>query len=91
MGLWANATITVANPKRVNIKDIVNNVLESSFSGYLNETIVSSTYSKEKGVVVELRTTHIGDTFDDIIRCIRRSLKSSDVGHYYIEVDNKYL
>ena len=84
MGLWAEAVIRVANPKKVNIKDIVLDVLD----GYEDdEVIVDSTYSKEDGVCVGIRTDcYMGDEFNTILVSIGKRLRQEGVGFFHIEV-----
>ena len=84
MGLWAEAVIRVANPKRVNIKDIVLDVLEEYKH---DEVIVDSTYSKEGGVCIGIRTDcYMGDKFNTILVSIGKRLRQESVGFFHIEV-----
>ena len=84
MGLWAEAVIRVANPKKVNIKDIVLDVLKEYRK---DEVIVDSTYSKEEGVCVGLRTDcYLGDEFNTMLVSIGKRLRQEGVGFFYIEV-----
>ena len=84
MGLWAEAVIRVANPKKVNIKDIVLGVLD----GYEDdEVIVDSTYSKEGGVCIGIRTDcYMGDEFNTILVSLGKRLRQEGVGFFHIEV-----
>ena len=84
MGLWAEAVIRVANPKRVNIKDIVLDVLD----GYEDdEVIVDSTYSKEEGVCIGIRTDcYMGDEFNTILVSLGKRLRQEGVGFFHIEL-----
>lgn len=84
MGLWAEAVIRVPNPKQVNIKDIVISVLKD----YKNEeVIVDSTYSKQDGVCVGIRTDcYLGDKFNTLIVEIVKKLKQNNVGFFHVEM-----
>ena len=84
MGLWAEAAIRVPNPKQVNIKYIVINVLKD----YNNEeVIVDSTYSKQDGVCVGIRTDcYLGDSFNSILMEIAKKLRQNNVGEFHIEL-----
>ena len=84
MGLWAEAVIRVPNPKQVNIKDIVISVLKD----YKNEeVIVDSTYSKQDGVCVGIRTDcYLGDNFNTLIVEIVKKLKQNNVGFFHVEL-----
>lgn len=84
MGLWAEAVIRVANPKKVNIKDIVLGVLEEYKH---DEVIVDSTYSKEDGVCIGIRTDcYLGDKFNTMLVSIGKRLRQEGVGFFHIEV-----
>lgn len=84
MGLWAEAVIRVANPKKVNIKDIVLGVMKEYKHG---EVIVDSTYSKENGVCIEIRThCCLGDKFNTILTEIVKKLRQNNVGEFHIEL-----
>ena len=54
MGLWAEAVVRVPEPKQVNIKKLVLDVLKDY--DMLDEVIVDSFYSREEGVCVGIRT-----------------------------------
>ncbi|MEG2707109.1 MAG: hypothetical protein RR959_07185 [Erysipelotrichaceae bacterium] len=90
MALWAEATIVCKHPKRVNFKEIVNRSLKDKY-GYIDETIITSTYSKEDGVVLSLSTTHIGSIFNDMIDHIIKDLKQSNVGFFRVEIHRNYF
>ena len=88
MGLWAEAVIRVANPKKVNIKDIVLDILEDYED---DEVIVDSAYSKEDGVCVGVRTDcYMGDEFNTILVSIGKRLRQEGVGFFHIEVLRKF-
>ena len=87
MGLWAEATIEIPTPKMVNIKSIIQPLISD-----MGDTILKSSYSKSKGVVLNLSTTCVGEEFDELIYTIMKELSKADVGHYYINVtSNWYL
>lgn len=84
MSLWAEAVVRVHNPKHVNIKKIVLDVLKDRID---EEVIVDSTYSKENGVCVGIRTDcYLGDSFNTILMDITKSLKQKNVGYFHIEL-----
>lgn len=84
MGLWAVAVIRVENPKKVNIKDIVLDVLKDYED---DEVIVDSTYSKEDGVCVGIRTDcYLGESFNTMLVSIGKRLRQKGVGFFHIEV-----
>lgn len=85
MGLWAEAEIVVSKPKLINIKDIVVRVIKGKFNDP-DETIITSTYSKEDGVRVYLRTTHIGSTFNDMIDVTISELKKENIGYFWVDI-----
>ena len=89
MGLWAMATIEIKEPKVFNIKDKLVKELGNKF-GCLDEFIVTSKYSKEFGLVFEIRTKRIGKVFDDIIQYTHKYLKSSGYGDAFITVERNY-
>ena len=74
MGLWARAIIVCSKPKKVNFKSVVSESLKNNF-GELDETCISSKYSREKGVVVNISTTHVGEVFNQIIEQMINDLK----------------
>lgn len=87
MGLWAEAIIEIPKPKMVNIKSIVQPLINE-----MDETILKSNYSKSEGVVLNLSTSFVGEDFDELIYAIMKELSKADVGHYYINVtSNWYL
>ena len=86
MGLWAVAVIVVSKPKLINIKSIVVRVIKDKFDDP-DETIITSTYSKEDGVSVYLRTTHIGSTFNDMIDVIISELKKENIGYFWVDIE----
>ena len=87
MGLWAEATIEIPKPKTINIKSIIQPLISD-----MDETILKSNYSKSEGVVLNIRTTWVGEQFDRLIHNIIKELSKADVGHYYINVtSNWYL
>ena len=90
MSLWARAIIVCSKPKNVNFKSVVSESLKNNF-GKLDETCISSKYSKEKGVVVDIRTTHVGEVFNQIIEQMINDLKKEDVGYFYVEVESNYF
>ena len=74
MGLWAEAVVRVPEPKQVNIKKLVLDVLKEYDT--LDEVIVDSSYSKEEGVCVGIRTDcYLGDTFNTILMAISKEQK----------------
>ena len=84
MGLWAEAVVRVQNPKHINIKNIVLDVLKDRTD---EEVIIDSTYSKENGVSVGIRTDcYLGDSFNDIIMEIVKKLRQNNVGEFHIEL-----
>lgn len=87
MGLWANASIEIPKPKMVNIKNIVQPLISE-----MDETILKSSYSKSKGVILNISTSCVGEEFDELIYDIMKELSKANVGHYYINVtSNWYL
>lgn len=91
MALWAEVEIVVSQPKTVNIKDIVVEVVKKR-NPKMIETTVESFYSKDSGVKVGLRTTDIGERFDVLLSDILKELRKSDVGFFTIELKrNWYL
>ena len=87
MGLWAEAIIEIPKPKMVNIKSIVQPLINE-----MDETILKSNYSKSEGVVLNLSTSSVGEDFDELIYAIMKELTKANVGHYYINVtSNWYL
>ena len=89
MSLWARAIIVCSKPKKVNFKSVVSESLKNNF-GELDETCISSKYSREKGVVVDISTTHVGEVFNQIIEQMINDLKKEDVGYFYVEVESNY-
>ena len=84
MGLWAEAVVRVHNPKHINIKSIVLDVLKDRDG---QETIVDSTYSKEDGVCVGIRTDcYLGDSFNSILMEVVKKLRQNNVGEFHIEL-----
>ena len=84
MGLWAEAVVRVHNPKHVNIKSIVLDVLKDRDG---QEIIVDSTYSKEDGVCVGIRTDcYLGDSFNSILMEVVKKLRQKNVGEFHIEL-----
>lgn len=84
MGLWASAVVRVHNPKHVNIKSIVLDVLKDRDG---QEIIVDSTYSKEDGVCVGIRTDcYLGDSFNSILMEVVKKLRQNNVGEFHIEL-----
>lgn len=84
MGLWAEAVVRVHNPKHVNIKSIVLDVLKDRDG---QEIIVDSTYSKEDGVCVGIRTDcYLGDSFNSILMEVVKKLRQNNVGEFNIEL-----
>lgn len=84
MGLWAEAVVRVHNPKHVNIKNIVLDVLKDRDG---QEIIVDSTYSKEDGVSVGIRTDcYLGDSFNSILMEVVKKLRQNNVGEFHIEL-----
>ena len=84
MGLWAEAVVRVHNPKHANIKNIVLDVLKDRDG---QEIIVDSTYSKENGVCVGIRTDcYLGDSFNSILMEIVKKLRQNNVGDFHIEL-----
>ena len=84
MGLWAEAVVRVHNPKHINIKDIVLDVLKDRDG---QEIIVDSTYSKENGVCVGIRTDcYLGDSFNTILMEVVKKLRQNNVGEFHIEL-----
>ena len=87
MGLWAEATIEIPTPKMINIKSIVQPLISG-----MDETILKSSYSKSKGVILNISTSCVGEEFDELIYAIMKELSKANVGHYYINVtSNWYL
>ena len=87
MGLWAEATIEIPTPKMVNIKSIIQPLISD-----MDDTILKSSYSKSKGVVLNISTSFVGEEFDELIYAIMKELSKANVGHYYINVtSNWYL
>ena len=85
MGLWAEAVVRVPEPKQVNIKKLVLDILKDY--EMLDEVIVDSSYSKEEGVCVGIRTDcYLGDTFNTILVSITKELKHNKVGFFHIEL-----
>ena len=85
MGLWAEAVVRVPEPKQVNIKKLVLDVLKDY--DMLGEVIVDSSYSKEEGVCVGIRTDcYLGDTFNTILMSVSKKLKHNNVGFFHIEL-----
>ena len=84
MGLWAEAVVRVHNPRHINIKSIVLDVLKGKDG---QEIIVDSTYSKEEGVCVGIRTDcYLGDSFNSILMEIVKKLRQNNVGEFHIEL-----
>ena len=84
MGLWAEAVVRVQNPKHINIKNIVLDVLKDRTD---EEVIIDSTYSKENGVSVGIRTDcYLGDSFNSILMEIVKKLRQNNVGEFHIEL-----
>ena len=84
MGLWAEAVVRVHNPKHINIKSVVLDVLRDRNR---QEIIVDSTYSKEEGVCVGIRTDcYLGDSFNSILMEIVKKLRQNNVGEFHIEL-----
>ena len=84
MGLWAEAVVRVQNPKHINIKNIVLDVLKDRTD---EEVIIDSTYSKENGVSVGIRTDcYLGDSFNSILVEIVKKLRQNNVGEFHIEL-----
>ena len=84
MGLWAEAVVRVQNPKHINIKNIVLDVLKDRGG---QEIIIDSTYSKENGVSVGIRTDcYLGDSFNTILTEIVKKLRQNNVGEFHIEL-----
>ena len=85
MGLWAEAVVRVPEPKQVNIKKLVLDILKDY--DMLDEVIVDSFYSKEEGVCVGIRTDcYLGDTFNTILMSVSKKLKHNNVGFFHIEL-----
>ena len=85
MGLWAEAVVRVPEHKQVNIKKLILDVLKDY--DMLDEVIVNSSYSKEKGVCVGIRTDcYLGDTFNTILMNISKKLKHNNAGFFHIEL-----
>lgn len=58
----------------------------------MDETILKSSYSKSKGVVLNISTSCVGEEFDELIYAIMKELSKANVGYYYINVtSNWYL
>ena len=84
MGLWAEAVVRVHNPKHINIKSVVLDVLRDRNR---QEIIVDSTYSKEEGVCVGIRTDcYLGDSFNTILMEVVKKLRQNNVGEFHIEL-----
>ena len=84
MGLWAEAVVRVHNPRHINIKSIVLDVLKDRDG---QEIIVDSTYSKEEGVCVGIRTDcYLGNSFNSILMEIAKKLRQNNVGEFHIEM-----
>lgn len=84
MGIWAEAVVRVQNPKHINIKNIVLDVLKDRTD---EEVIIDSTYSKEDGVCVGIRTDcYLGDKFNTLIVEIVKKLKQNNVGFFHVEL-----
>ena len=84
MGLWAEAVVRVHNPKHINIKNIVLDVLKDRTD---EEVIIDSTYSKENGVSVGIRTDcYLGDSFNSILMEVVKKLRQNNVGEFHIEL-----
>ena len=91
MGLWAEATIHVEQPKIYNIKDKLTEAIKRKF-GDLDEFIVDSTYSNDDGLIIGIRTGLTGVLFDEIIQFCYKKLKHLNVGHFYIKtLSNWYI
>lgn len=85
MSLWAEAVVRVPEPKQVNIKKLVLDVLKEYDT--LDEVIVDSSYSKEDGVCVGIRTDcYLGDVFNTILMTVSKKLKQNNVGLFHIEL-----
>lgn len=90
MGLWAEADIICQQPRVANVKDIVLKSLKNNY-GELDETIVKSFYSKDDGVIVYFRTTHVGEVFNEILSKIIKDLKKENIGFFYVEVKSNHF
>lgn len=90
MSLWAIAEIICSNPKKVNFKDIATESIKKHF-GDLDETIITSTYSKEHGVKLGISTTHVGSLFNKLIDQLILDFNKQDVGYFYVEIERNYF
>lgn len=89
MGLWAVATIHVEVPKIYNVKDKLVEIIEQKY-GQLCELIIDSTYSKDNGLVIGIRTNRVGEFFDELMQFIYKKLKQMKIGYFYIQTHSNY-
>lgn len=73
MALWSIINIEVRNPKNQNISKVVEEILNKYD---YDEIWFTSTYTKEKGVVIELRSTLDITYILPIILDIKKAVKS---------------
>lgn len=73
MALWSTVEIEVRNPKNQNISKVVEEILNKYD---YDETWFTSTYTKEKGVLITLRSTSDIAYILPIILDIKKAIKS---------------
>ena len=89
MGLWAEATIHIKQPKVYNVKDKLNKEIKSKFNN-LDEFIIDSTFTNDEGLIIGVRTCLVGEGFNDLIDFAFLKLKQMNVGHFYIHTQSNY-
>lgn len=73
MGLWSTVEIEVRDPKNQNISKVVEEILNKYD---YDETWFTSIYTKEKGVLITLRSTSDITYILPIILDIKKAIKS---------------
>lgn len=84
MGLWSEIIISIPDPKDQNIKSTIDKILKEYD---YDETWFRSTYSKEKGVVIDLRSTLDFKLIYPLVLDIQKAIKS----HSYFEIGSYLL